>query len=351
MIRSQAVYRVEARRGAAGVLEAVHRVTVVAWDGELEERARATTPESLLPLGAERTYFRSGCKPFQLVPLVERGHAARLGLGDRELAVAAASHNGAAEHLEAARSLLRAAGVGEEKLLCGYHPPRDAASLAELLRSGREPSPIYNNCSGKHAAMLVLAAAEGWPLEGYTDFGHPVQRACVQAVCEVCGADAAATPLAVDGCSAANPAPTLAAMARGFHRFATAAEAAGAARAAALGRIRRAMVAEPVLVAGEGRLCTAVIRATQGAVVPKTGAEGLLCAAIPAAGAGLALKVEDGADRAKGPALLAFLAENGWITPAQRGALAEWEHPAVTSVRGLSVGRLEWKAEPVSALA
>jgi L-asparaginase II len=347
----QAAYRVEARRGSTGVLEAAHRVTVVAWDGDLEERARRAAPGVLLSLGAFPTCFRSGSKPFQLLPLVERGHAERLGLGDRELAVAAASHNGDAEHREAVRSLLRAVGATEAHLLCGYHPPRDEASLADLLRSGRAPSPIYNNCSGKHAAMLALAAAEGWPLAEYTEFTHPVQRACVQAVCEVCGADPAEVPLVVDGCSAANPALPLADMARGFHRFATAREGAGDGRQRALARIRRAMAAEPHLVAGTARICTEVIRATRGRVIPKTGAEGLLCAALPDAGVGVALKVEDGADRAKGPALLAFLVENGWISDAERAALAAWEHPPVTNVRGKEVGRLEWKAEHIPALA
>ena len=349
MIRRQAVYRVEARRGDAGIVEAVHHVTAVAWDAEWESRAeRGVSLEKLLPLGAARTYFRSSCKPFQLLPLVERGHADRFGLTDRELAIASASHNGAPEHLQAVRRILQAAARTEEELLCGAQAPRDERSLADYVA---RPSALFNNCSGKHAAMLALAAAEGWPVEEYVAFDHPVQRACVEAVCDVCGVSAAETPLAVDGCSAANPALSLAAMARGFYRFAEASAAAATARERALARIRHAMAAEPEMVAGRGRLCTDVLRATRGAVVTKTGAEGLQCAALPAHAVGVALKVKDGGDRAKGPALLAFLAENGWLDDAARGRLEKWAHPEIPNVRGISVGRLEWSAEPVATPA
>lgn len=343
----QAVYRVEARRGGAGIVEAVHRVMVVAWDADLEAKAtRGASPERLLPLGAFLTFFRSGCKPFQLLPLVERGHADRLGLGDRELAVASASHNGSPEHLEAVRAILRSAGAAEEALLCGAHAPRDEASLSAYAT---HPSPIYNNCSGKHAAMLALAASEGWPLSGYVEAEHPVQRALVEAVGDVCGVPVAGMPIAVDGCSAANPALSLAAMARGFHRFATA--GSGGLRERSLLRIRAAMAAEPVLVAGVGRLCTDLMRVTAGAVVTKTGAEGLQCAALVKPGVGLALKVEDGSDRAKGPALLAFLRENRWIDEDAHAALEHWVHPRLTNVRGFPVGRLEWSAEPIASPA
>ena len=345
----QAAYRVEARRGDAGIVEAVHHVTVVAWDAGLEAKAnRGGAPETLVSLGARRTFFRSGCKPFQLLPLVERGHAEQLGLGDRELAVASASHNGAPEHLEAVRAILQAAGVGEEALLCGAHPPRDDASLgAYAVR----PSPIYNNCSGKHAAMLALAVCESWPIAGYVDAEHPVQRALIEAVGNVCGVRSGEMPVAVDGCSAANPALSLAAVARGFHRFATASPGSTSVRERSLARIRGAMAAEPVQVAGRGRLCTDVLLATAGAIVTKTGAEGLQCAAVLAPGVGVALKVEDGSDRAKGPALLAFLRENRWIGGEALAALEHWAHPKLTNVRGISVGRLEWRAEPVASPA
>jgi len=328
--RRAAAYRVTVRRGRGGPADAEHRVAAVAWvdDGDGPD-AGADGPV---------TYFRSCCKPFQALPLVERGHADRFGLSERDLAVICASHSGGRVHVEAVRALLARLGLEEGALLCGFHFPQDDENEA-LLRCGRaERSPVYNNCSGKHAGMLALAVAEGWPLADYVALDHPVQRACVAATAEVCGLDPAAVPVAVDGCSAANPALPLAAMARGFARFATARPDALDARERALARLRVAMQRHPVLVAGERRFDTELMVATRGGLVSKVGAEALQCVAVPAARAGVALKVLDGHHRAVGPAAIAFLAANGWLAPEAAAALKRWAEPVVHNHRGLEVG-------------
>jgi L-asparaginase II len=325
-------YRVHVRRGAPGQDEAVHEALVVSWtpDGDA-----AREGEDLV------TFFRSACKPFQALPLVERGHADRFGFGDRELAVMSASHNGAAEHVSVVRGMLDAIGLDERHLLCGFHYPEDPDHDAALRRGALTPSPVYNNCSGKHAGMLALAVAEGWPVEDYVSFDHPVQKAVLAAVAEVCGVDLSSMSLGVDGCSAANPAAPLSAMARGFSSFARARASSGAdARERALARIRTAMIAEPVLVAGVGRFCTDVLTAGAGAVITKTGAEGLQCLGFPGTGVGVAVKVLDGSRRAVGPVALAFLRDGDRLSSAALGQLERWAHPSIQNHRGLVVGEL-----------
>lgn len=334
-------YRVHVRRGAPGQDEAEHEALVVSWtpsgDGE-------SSREDLV------TFFRSACKPFQALPLVERGHADRFGFGAKELAVMSASHNGAAEHVSVVRGMLDRIGLTEHHLLCGFHYPEDPEHDAALRKGALAPSPVYNNCSGKHAGMLALAVAEGWPVEDYVSFDHPVQQALLAAVAEVCGVDAHTMPLGVDGCSAANPAMPLSAMARGFSGFARArASGAADARERSLARIREAMIAEPRMVAGQGRLCTDVLTAGAGAVVTKTGAEGLQCLGFPATGEGVAVKVLDGSRRAVGPAVLAFLRDRDLLSSTALAALERWAHPSIQNHRGLVVGEL--RAERVSALA
>jgi L-asparaginase II len=335
-----ALYQVKVRRGATGTVEATHWATAVSWRGE-----GPALPES--PLDAERygtaglvTYFRSSCKPFQALPLVERGHAARFGFDTAELAVLCASHNGAAIHVDVVRGILDRIGLDERALLCGFHFPEDPENDAALRAGTAARSPLYNNCSGKHAGMLALALAEGWPIEDYVAFDHPVQRAGLDAVADVCGVEAAAMPLSIDGCSAASPALPLAAMARGFARFASAREGASDARERALATLRRAMAERPELVAGERRLCTDIMRATRGAVVTKTGAEGLQCAAIPAQGLGVAVKVHDGARRAIGPAVVAFLDDEGGLDDEARRGLATWRRGPHRNHRGTVVGEI-----------
>jgi L-asparaginase II len=288
------------------------------------------------------TFFRSSAKPFQLLPLVERGHADRLGLTDRHLALMSASHNGAAIHVAGSREILAAAGSDESELECGYHVPEDPAS-ARLLATADAAvkTAIWNNCSGKHAGMIALARAEGWTVRGYVAREHPVQRIQVEAIADVCGVDPARLPLATDGCSAVNPALPLVAMARGYARMAAARRDGGSARETALARIRDAMAAHPEMVAGEGRFCTALMRVTAGRLVTKTGAEGLQCVALPSRGLGIALRVKDGARRAVAPALVSWLVSLGLVSAEEAERLAEFARPTLVNHRGLPVGTLD----------
>ncbi len=293
------------------------------------------------------TFFRSSAKPFQLLPLVERGHADRLGLTARHLALMSASHNGAAIHVQGSREILAATGADESQLECGYHVPEDPESARFLATAPAEvKTAIWNNCSGKHAGMIALAKAEGWPVAGYVGRDHPVQRVQMEAIADLCGVDAARLPLATDGCSAVNPALPLVAMARGYARMAASRTSGGNARETALARIRDAMAAHPEMVAGEGRFCTALMRATHGRMVTKTGAEGLQCVALPERGWGVALRVRDGARRAVAPALVSWLVALELLRPDEAERLAEFARPALTNHRGLPVGTLDTQELP-----
>ena len=99
--------------------------------------------------------LRSGMKPLQLLGVIASGAVERFGFEDRELAVAASSHSGEAEHVDAVRSMLNKIGMGESDLRCGVHPPFMPHVAADMARAGVQPSPIHNNCSGKHTSMLA----------------------------------------------------------------------------------------------------------------------------------------------------------------------------------------------------
>ncbi len=78
-------------------------------------------------------------------------------------------------HVEAVRSLLAKAGLDESYLACGAHWPVSEAATRELMRSGRRPQAIHNNCSGKHAGMLAAAVHLGFDPRGYERPDHPLQ--------------------------------------------------------------------------------------------------------------------------------------------------------------------------------
>jgi L-asparaginase II len=262
-------YIVEVRRN--GVLEAVHRVHAVAVrDGGIVESRG--DPELTC-------FMRSSSKPIQALPLVR----ARDDLTNAEIAIACASHRATPQQLAAARSLLAKAHAAEDDLELG---PQE----------GRPPQKIYNNCSGKHAGMLALCDASGWPRRGYHEPDHPVQRACAHAHAETAELDEAAFATGSDGCGVVTFAMPLHRMARAFARLPTLQQAS---------RIVDAMRAHPDLVGGEDGADVQLMQRTS-TWIAKGGAEGLLCAVDTQTNTGLALKAEDGSFRSLGPALAAF---------------------------------------------
>jgi L-asparaginase len=256
---------VEVTRG--GLVEARHRVHAVAVaGGEIVEAAG--DPDLV-------TYLRSSAKPLQALPVVR----ARPDLTDPEIAIACASHLARPEQVAAVRSLLAKAPASESELECGG-----------------EPTPLEHNCSGKHAAMVALCRARGWPSEGYRLAGHACQQTMLSEVAAAAEVDAAAILSAVDGCGVLTFALPLERMAHAFSRV---------RGLDGGGRVADAMCAYPELIRGPLAADTMLMEALTGWVA-KGGAEGLLCACSPD-GLGIALKVEDGATRALRGAVGAFL--------------------------------------------
>ena len=293
------------------------------------------------------TTFRSAAKPFQLLPLVERGHAERWGFRDEEVAVMTASHTGSAEHLRLVRGILDRLGLGPEHLVCGYHEPLDRDSLAAVRAEPERRSSLYNNCSGKHAGMLALAVSEKWPVAGYERPDHPVQRLIRQTLAETCGVDAESLQTGTDDCGVVVFAAPLAVMAQGYARLASA-MADGDPRERALHRIRTAMTSHPQAVGGAGRFSTALMEKSRGRIVAKGGAEGLECLGIPGRGLGLAVKCLDGATRPMAPAVIAVLQQLGELTEGDLERLGELRRPVLRNHRGDAVGVVEASVEILS---
>jgi L-asparaginase II len=295
---------------------------------------------------ARPIYPRSAVKALQAIPLVESGAADAFGLSAEELAVACASHSADQVHLDAVRSLLAKAGLDESYLACGAHWPVSEATTRALLLDGKRPQAIHNNCSGKHAGMLAAAVHLGLEPRGYEKPEYPLQVMIARILSETCGATLDRDLMGIDGCSLPTFALPLSALARGFARLGTGA-GFEAEQARAAERLMDACFAAPVLVAGEGRFDTIVLRGLAGAAFTKGGAEGVHSAALPELGLGVALKVDDGAKRGAERALaevLAALLPKAWavLTNELEGELHNW--------RGRLVGRTAASAKLQSAL-
>jgi L-asparaginase II len=325
------------------------QLDALVWRGAIAEsrhrlQAVACTPAGDIALETEGanlvTSFRSSAKPFQCLPLVERGHADRWGFTDEHIALMCASHTGSEYHLNLVREILDRIGLAAEDLACAFHLPSDPASRESLERNPGSRSKLYNNCSGKHAGMLCLALSEGWPVRGYAEAGHPLKRLMQETVADLAGVPAPTLVTGVDGCGAVTFGMPIAAMARAWARLG-AASAGGDAREAALTRIRSTMTRYPVAVGGEGELTTRLMQVTGGRVTAKGGAEGLQCLTVPERRLGVVVKAEDGAMRGLGPAVLAVLEELKVWLPDDAGAVETLRRPLIRNYAGDEVGYLE----------
>ncbi len=252
------------------IIESVHHAYAVAvQNGSVVAEAGDT---SLL------TSLRSSAKPFQALPLARSLPM----LEDRDLAIATASHRAEPEQIEAVWRLLEKTGGTPSELECG---PQE----------GRPPEPLYHNCSGKHAGMLAVCRAEGWPTEGYRLPEHPLQQHLMRVMAEAAEVEPGELATATDGCGVVCYALPLERVALAFSRL---------ERLEGGDRVVAAMRGYPRLVGAEDSADTLMMETLEGWIA-KGGAEGLMCAAGD--GVGVAVKIADGHSRALRPAVARFM--------------------------------------------
>jgi L-asparaginase II len=240
---------------------------------------------------------RSCNKPVQALAMVELG----LDLPPELLALACASHSGESFHIEGVRRILATADLDEQLLLTPPDYPLDDGAREVVMREGRTKEPILMNCSGKHAAMLVTCALNGWPLATYREPDHPLQQAIATTFAKLTGSPV--DHVAVDGCGAPLLSAPLVGLARAFATLATATSGPEA-------RVAEAIRSHPAYVSGTTRDELALLTAVPGAIC-KAGAESCYAVALPD-GRAFALKTDDGAPRVR-PVLMAAALERSGV--------------------------------------
>lgn len=321
---------VEVMRG--DLVESRHRGAVCVRDAD---------GATLLSLGdvARPVFPRSAIKVIQALPLIESGAADAYGFGNRELALACASHSGEPAHAALAESMLKRAGFDADALECGAHWPMGEAAARQLAREGGQPSALHNNCSGKHAGFVCTCAHRGLDPRGYVRRDHDMQISVREAMESVTGAPHREEACGTDGCSIPTYAVPLDALALGFARMASGL-GLGNERAKAARRLMDACMAEPFCVAGTDRVDTKLMQGAGGRIFVKIGAEGVYCGAVPELGIGIALKCDDGAGRAAEVMVAAVLARLFKDDHAMARHLDALAHPELTNWNGNRVGAL-----------
>ena len=329
---------VEVTRG--GITESRHRGHVIAVEPDGEIVAYLGAPETV-------TFLRSSAKPHQAIPLVASGAADRFEFTEKEIALACASHSGEPIHTEVAASMLEKIGLPPSALKCGVHEPFSPEATRLLRERGEQPNVLQNNCSGKHAGMLALALHLGAPTETYDQADNPVQLEIGRIVAKFSDIAIENIAVGVDGCGVPVFGITVKAMALMYARLISTPVEFDEPVREACRRIVAAMTNFPEIVGGTSdRLDTEMMRAADGRLVSKVGAEGvytvgvLPCEKWPQ-GLGLAIKIEDGDDhRARPTVVIEALRQLGVLTDESLEAVSKYAFFAVRNRRGDVVGEV-----------
>lgn len=306
--RSQTTQSLEVQLLREGIVESIHEVQAVVCDDRGRSLMVAGDPET-------GTFIRSALKPFQALSVTTTGTLDSFNLSDRDLAIICSSHRGSVDQARQCFNVLWQSDVDPCYLQC---------PIPEGKRSALE-----HNCSGKHAGMLAVCKHRGWSLNDYLRRKHPIQQLIVQQVAELLQMPAAELIVAQDDCGAPTYFMPLYQMATLYARLTS-------GNSLDMERIVRAMTHHPALVAGEGAFDTELMRLSGGQVVSKSGAEGIQCVGRIREGLGLAIKVKDGAKRAKYAAAIQILKRLGWITPATAESLSD-QFMTIDSIKRLDV--------------
>lgn len=316
-------------------VESWHRGSVVVVQGDKVVFAAGDVDQAI--------WCRSAVKPFQALPLFDCGIVAAQAFSDEELALCSASHEGTELHTATVSGLLRRGGFTVDDLGCGASAPFDKATSLAIARAGQKPQRLHHNCSGKHAGFLYLARVCGVRLGDYLLPESASQQLVRAAVADMAQVPLAEITTAVDGCTAPTLRLPLSALAHAFRRL-TNPDELPPQRAAACARLRAAVNRAPVHLAGEGRLCTALLREGGGRFYPKNGAEGVYALGIAELDLGIAIKVDDGATRGYPPVVIALLRHLG-VWSSVPATLADFARTPVRNSRKDIVGHVECALE------
>lgn len=311
---------VESRHFGAAVVCDYHGKVLQSW-GDIEQLV----------------YPRSALKPMLAIHLVESGASDHYALSDAELSLACASHQGEKIHQNLVASWISRQGLTENHLACGSELPEHSESAYKLIAKGQQGCKLHHNCSGKHIGFLTTAQHLGLPLENYQQIDHPLQQLSLDILSDLADVDLRQYPIGVDGCGL--PAPTMPLFRLGFAvaRFAKPVDLSDR-RSRAIYLLHKAISNEPLFIAGHGTMVSELNEVAKGTVFAKTGAEGIIVAALPQQGLGVALKIADGNSRASPVALLSILDRLGALSDEMKQTLVGHASPKIVNSNGLHVG-------------
>ena len=310
-------------------MESIHRGHIVVADSLGTIQYQVGNPNCIICL-------RSCGKPLQALPIITLGAADKFQLTPSELAVMCGSLSGQDFHLTAIKSILDKIGLDASVLNCGVHRPSHRLTARKLQQEGKEPSPLHNNCAGKHVAMLTLCVYHGWPLENYISTEHPVQQLILDTVSSLTEVPVEQIGIGIDGCGVPVFFLPLANLARAYAKLTSREDPS-------ISRLMEASLAHPEMIAGSERICTDIMQALGKKVFAKTGAEGGYAMSLMEQGWGVGITIEDGNNRALNPVIIETLKQLGLLSREDEERLEAYHHPLIVNHRKETVGVIRTK--------
>ncbi|KPJ58875.1 MAG: hypothetical protein AMJ42_02500 [Deltaproteobacteria bacterium DG_8] len=308
-------------------IESIHRGHIVVIDSKGDMVYLIGDPDFKICL-------RSCAKPLQALPIISTGAADKFSFTPAELAIMSGSLNGQDFQINVIKSILNKIGLDEHFLQCGVHRPSHRATAKRLQEEGKKPSALHNNCAGKHIAMLTLCVYHGWPLDNYTSKEHPVQQLILKTVSSMTEVPVKEIGIGIDGCGVPVFFLPLKNLARSYAQLTSTSDQA-------IHRLMEALLSHPEMIAGDERICTDIMRVLGKRVFAKTGAEGGYAMSLMREGWGVAIKIEDGNNRAMHPVIIETLRQLKIVTRKEEDKLQSYHHPVIKNHRKEIVGSIE----------
>jgi L-asparaginase II len=285
------------------------------------------------------TFLRSAAKPLQVLPLFDTSAAENLNITLDEVAVMCGSHSGEDMHADRVNSILTKAGLCENNLLCGVHSPFHKPTAERLRQANEIIGPVRNACSGKHSCMLAITQNMKWPVETYMELAHPVQQLMLKTVAEMSEFPARFIGTGLDACGVPVFAVPLKNMALAYANLASADKFTGSRRKG-IEQIQKAMAEYPELIAGTKRFTSELLKAAGGRFVAKDGSESSFGVGVIPEGIGIAVKIEDGSDRALGAVVMEVLKELNLLDENMSEQLSKFKKRVIKTWGGVVAGEI-----------
>ncbi|NMA67595.1 MAG: asparaginase [Clostridiaceae bacterium] len=319
-------------RTRSGRVESIHHGYICVTDSDGKIVYSIGNPQA-------RIFLRSSGKPIIANALVKSGAIEKFNLSLKELAIIASSHEGEAYHRRVIKSIIKKIGASEKDLGCGHKYPENQDVQKALIMLGMRPTPIFSNCSGKHVGVLALCKYYGYPVEGYTNPGHPVQQLIRNTIADILELSTEDILIGTDGCTMPTYNLSLYQVSYLYSLLAHGQEHKGKYNDS-FETIKKAMITHPKVIRGKGTFCTDLLNYSKGKAIGKIGAEGIYCIAIPEKKLGVCIKIFDGHPWSSYPVVVQVLHELDILDDEVVKKLDKWAIPAVKDDKGNDVGYL-----------